>query len=194
MSDPRPATTRALFAGTLLVIAGLAFWALYVTQSGSERHSYTRGGSPPPTVRLVQGHTYWIAIPGGVAEEARRGIDPAALQCTAARPGQAPGALNIAPEQRDSKAIDRIASFVSGINGTVQVQCTGLGTVYVDNAADASFDWSGLWLVLASLALVVGLPLTLSALRGAGLRGRAERQDSAQPDVGGIDPAAERVL
>jgi hypothetical protein len=34
VSAPRPAPPRALIAGTLLVLAGLAFWALFVKQSG----------------------------------------------------------------------------------------------------------------------------------------------------------------
>ena len=176
---------RAALAGPLLVLIGLACWALYVQRSHSEPHAYSHGTNPPSHVRLVAGDTYQISIHGGVRREQQLGLDPAALQCTAARSGQVPGALRLAVvEQRDSKANDQIASFVSAISGAVQVQCTGIGAVYVDDAADAPFDWSGTWLVLASLALLIGLPLTLSVLRGTTRRGAA---DSADRPVGEYD-------
>jgi hypothetical protein len=155
-----------VIAGTLLLIAGLASWAFFVQRSNTEPHSYSRGGKPPSSVRLVAGDTYSIAIHGGVDREVQLGLSPSALQCTAALAGQAPGALELVVEQQDTKATDKIASFVSAISGVVQVQCTGIGRVYVDDAADATFDWSGVWLVLASLALAIGVPLMLSALRG----------------------------
>jgi hypothetical protein len=173
------------------VIAGLASWALYVNQAGSERHSYSRGANPPTYVRLVAGNSYSIAIHGGVDREVQLGVDPSTLLCTAALPNQSPGALDVVTEQQDSKATDRIATFVSAISGSVQIQCNGIGAVYVDDAADAPFDVSGVWLVLASLALLIGLPLTLSGLR------RPTVAPSALPDaddVSRVDPAAEGVL
>jgi hypothetical protein len=166
---------RTLIAGAILVLAGLAFWALYALQAGQERHAYTHGGAPPTYVRLVSGHTYWLSIPGGTQSETEQGLDPSTLQCTAAAAGQAPGALPVAA-QANSKAIDQIASFTSAFTGMAHIECTGVGAVYVDDAADAPFDWSGTWLILATLALLVGVPLTLSALR----RGPdyAERDDA----------------
>jgi hypothetical protein len=164
VSEPRPVVPRTLAAGAVLVLLGLLLWALHAVQSSRERHSYTAGGNPPTYVRLVAGHRYWISIPDGVRREAQFGVSPGALECTAARPGQAPGALDVTAEQNGTKAINQIASFTSGLTGTVQVQCAGLGAVYVDDA-EGSFDWAGLWLVLASIALAVGLPLTLSGLR-----------------------------
>jgi hypothetical protein len=157
---------RALIAGTLLVLAGLGCWVLYLKQSGgAEHHSYDRAGDPPAHVRLVAGKTYSIAVHGGVGRELRLGLDPGSLHCTATRQGEGPGALQLATENRDTKATNQIASFVSGVTGLVQVRCNGIGAVYVDDAASASFDWSGMWLVLASLALTIGIPLGLSGLR-----------------------------
>jgi hypothetical protein len=192
VSAPRPATPRALIAGTLLVLAGLGFWVLYVQRSGgAEQHSYDRAGRPPSYVRLLAGQTYSIAIHGGVNREIRLGLDPSALQCSAARPGQTPGALNLTNENKDTKAINQIASFVSGITGAVQVRCAGIGAVYVDDAEDAAYDWSGVWIVLASLALAAGLPLALSGLRGP-TPPRALGPDGA--DVGRVEPDAEQLL
>lgn len=154
-----------MLAGALLVVAGLAFWALYVHESGSEKHSYTSGGNPPATVRLVAGHTYGIAIHGGVNRELQLGIVPNQLRCTAALPDGLTRGLALTAEQVGTKATDRIASFTSSVSGDVQVRCAVIGAVYIDNSVDASYDWSGLFLVLTSIALLIGLPLTLSALR-----------------------------
>jgi hypothetical protein len=183
--------------GTVLVLAGLAAWALYVKTSGDEPHAYARGGKPPQYVEVKAGETYRIAIRGGVGAEALAGIAPADLSCTAAAPGQAPGALNLTDESTDTKATNDIASFVSAINGRLHVECTGLGPVFVDNAEDAAFDWASFWLVVASLALIVGTALVLSALRAAG--GASRRPDqladvSPAPYVPWVDPTAEEFL
>lgn len=165
MTAPRPPLPRALLAGGLLVLVGFASWVLYAVQSRGEAHSYAPGKVPPTYVRLERGHTYWISIPGGVRAVTAAGLDPKHLQCTASGAGEAPGALPVSGEAGDTKLITRIASFIAGSSGSVHIACRGIGAVYVDNAADASYDWSGLELVLASLALAVGLPLTLSGLR-----------------------------
>jgi hypothetical protein len=174
----------------VLVLAGLAAWALYVQRSGNEPQAYARGGKPPAYVQVHAGGTYRIAVRGGVATEAQAGIAPASLSCTAARPGAAPGRLDLTYENADTKATDDIASFTAAITGQLHVQCTGLGDVFVANADDSPFDWSGVWLVLASLALVVGTPLVLSLLRVAS-RGSS---DGSLADVVRIDPAAEELL
>lgn len=153
-----------LLAGAVLVLLGFLSWALYAVQSGNEAHSYA-GGAPPAYVRVTPGHTYRISIAGGLAREAQLGVQASTLQCTAAAPGQAPGALPVTAEQSTTKATDQIGSFVATFAGRVHVACDRVGPVFVDNAADAGYDWSGAWLVLASLALLIGLPLTLSALR-----------------------------
>jgi hypothetical protein len=179
-----------VIAGTVLVLAGLAAWALYVKQSGDEPHAYARSGKPPAYVQVESGKTYRIAIRGGVATEARVGIAPESLSCTAARPGESPGALDLTTESADTKATDDIASFVSAVTGRLHVQCAGLGTVFIANAEDAPFDWSGVWLVLASLGLLIGTPLVLSLLRSAG----GGRSDGSLADVERIHPTAEEIL
>lgn len=171
MTAPRPTISRVALAGPLLVLVGLACWALYVKQSRSQPHAYSHGANPPSYVRLLAGQTYWISVRGGVARVAELGIDPTALHCTAARTGETPGAVQLVTETSDTKENDRIASFVSTVSGQVQIRCDGIGAVYVDNAADAPYDWSGFWLVLTSITLAVGLPLTLSFLRRVSVNG-----------------------
>jgi hypothetical protein len=190
VSEPRRTRLSAVVIGTALVLVGLGSWALYVQTSRDEPHAYARAGKPPEYVQVEVGKTYRIAVRGGIGTEAQAGVAPDSLNCTAARPGQSPGALNLTDENTDSKATDDIASFTAAFTGRLHVECTGLGPVFVDNADDAAFDWSGLWLVLASLALVIGTPLVLSLLRGAG----GGSSDGSLADVERIDPAAEEVL
>jgi hypothetical protein len=180
VTAPRPPLPRTLLAGALLVLVGFASWVLYAVQSRGEAHSFAPGKVPPAYVRLERGHTYWISVPDGVRAVTAAGLDPKHLQCTASGAGQAPGSLPVSGEPADTKLITRIASFVAGFSGSVHVECAGLGAVYVDNAADAAYDWSGLELVLTSLALAVGLPLTLSGLRSLG---RAKGAPDGAPPV-----------
>lgn len=174
MTDPRRGPAARLVAGALLVLLGLASWALYAATSSGRPQAYSHGGQPRQYVRLVAGDTYRIAIPGGVQRAQALGVVVDKLRCTAARPGQAAAVLRMSAESTDTTAINDIASFVSPLTGPVHVECAGLGTVFVANAADARFDWSGVWLVLASAALLVGLPLVLSGLRAATTRPAAE--------------------
>jgi hypothetical protein len=156
--------------GLLLVLAGLLCWILYAIAARSENQPYRPHGDPPTTVRLTGGHTYWLAVPGGVETVRDRGADPAGLDCTAtsAGPGSSAEALDVAEavskDNSDTKFTDRIGSFVAARSGTFRVTCAQIGRVYVDSD-DSPFDWSGLWLVLASAALAAGLPLTFSGLR-----------------------------
>jgi len=166
---PRAALPQRLWAGLALVLVGLASWALYAVAAGRANTAYHPNGAPPQYVRLVGGHTYWIAVPDGIHRLRAAGLDPSKVICTAGRAGEAPGPLAVAAvvnsSTDDSKFVDRIGSFIVASTGRYHVECTSIGTVYVENAADGGFDWSGLWLVLASGALVVGLPLVLSGLR-----------------------------
>lgn len=164
-----------LVGGVALVFVGLVSWVIYGFQAGRENHSYKPHGAPPSAVRVQAGHTYWLAVPGGVSALREAGVDPTALTCTGAAPGQAPGQLQVTPvvssQSPDTRFTNRFGSFVAASSGSLRIQCNDIGAVYVDNPAGAPFDWSGFWLVTASLALVVGLPLTLAALRDLGRAG-----------------------
>jgi hypothetical protein len=181
-----PRYLRFLAGGALLVLAGVACWALYAVQAGREHRAYAHGGAPQRYVHLLAGHTYWLAVPGGVDHLDKVGVQVSALQCTAAAPGQTPGALSVSPQPQDSKAVDQIASFVARRTANLHIECDRVGAVFVDGAKDG-FDWSGLWLVLASLALAVGIPLTLSGRRlvpaGPPRRREADDEDDFEPSV-----------
>jgi hypothetical protein len=188
VSAPHPTTSRVLVAGIVLVLVGLAGWALYAVEARSERRSYSHGGPPAAYVQLRAGHTYWVAIPGGVDAEITAGLEPKQLSCSAALPGQGPIKLNLVAEDADSKATNQIGSFTAVITGSVRVTCAHLGTVFVDDAQDAGFDWSGLWLIVGCTGLAIGLPLTLSGLRRPLAAGPGP---TPRPEAGQLQP--ERV-
>lgn len=182
---------RALVCGIVVVLAGTACWALYGLQAGRERRAYTHAGAPPAHVQLTARHTYWLSVPGGVRHLDKVGVQVSSLQCTAAGAGQTPGALSVTPQGKDTKATDEIASFFSGITGQVHIECAGVGAVFVTGGAADGFDWAGLWLILASVLLVIGIPLTLSGRRllpGRPARGR--RDDDANDDDEDLAPSA----
>lgn len=171
-------------AGVVLVALGLILWVMHHLLAGQEHHSYTSGSSPPRQVELHDGTTYWLAVPGGVAAAKKAGVDTTTLTCTAQRVGAADVPLRITVQERGTKAVDQIASFPSPLSARVHIACDGLDAVYVDNA---TADPSGYLLVLATIALAVGIPLLLSGLRRRGRGGR-------RSDVERIDPAGERPL
>ena len=185
VTAPRPPLPKALVAGAVVVVLGLVSWALYGLAAGRENTAYHANAAPPYAVRLSGGHAYWLAVPGGVGRLRQAGVDPSRLACTATQAGHAATTLGLTPVVQkyadDTKFLDRVASFVAARSGRFHVACNGVGGVYVANPAGGAFDWSGLWLVLASVALAVGLPLVLSGLRRLGPRAAAEAAAPEDP-------------
>jgi hypothetical protein len=167
------------FAGMLLTLAGLVLWVLYRVQAGSEAHSFAPGALAPRTVHITQGHTYHLAIPGGVNAELARGVDSKVLQCTISGSGHSASGLAITAEDSGTKAINQIASFFGPFTGDAHIYCTSLPPVFVDDADNAKADVSGFWLVLATICLTVGVPLLLSVLRRGPRRPTASMRDGA---------------
>lgn len=160
-----PGRSRTKLVGVVLVVVGLALLALYRLTIGNEPHSYADGSSAPTRVQLRAAQNYSIGIAGGVGEMKRLGIDPAVLACTIGYPSTSNKPLKIAADAADTKATNQIATFTAPLSGRAHVECSGLPPVFVDNAEDAGFDTADLFLVLACLALAVGAPLLMSALR-----------------------------
>lgn len=156
-------------AGLALVAVGVLLWAGYHVVARGEAHSYTDGAAPPAYVTLHAGARYTLGYPGGRPAAERQGVSPDALTCTATPRGGAPTRLQVAAEASGTKATTQIASFRAPFGGPARVRCAGLSPVYVDNATG---DPSGYLLVLATIALAVGVPVLLSAGRLV-LAGRA---------------------
>lgn len=160
------------FAGLVLLFAGLVFWGISRYIAGGEVHSFSPGAVAPTYVHVTAGRTYSVAVPGGVQTLMSQGRPIKSVQCTVNQQSQAPAPLPLTLESDTTKATDRIATFVAPSTALIHVDCPGLNQVFVDNADGQAHDSSGLWLVLASIALTVGLPLTLSVLRRPGRFGR----------------------
>lgn len=152
----------------LLIVLGLGLVVLWRIASGTERHSWDTAAVPPALVELTEGHSYAISLPGGVPSEARYGVSPDSLDCSASGSGVGSSQLKLTVEQDGTKATNQIASFVSPATGRVRVDCARLPAVFVDDADNAGFDWAGVLIWLGAAALAVGLPLGLSVLRASG--------------------------
>lgn len=170
-------------AGVVLLVIGAGLWLAYRLLAGTEPHSYAQGVAPA-SVRLTAGQTYSLAIRGGMPAAQRLGIPPTALRCAASGPGIGVRPLTLRPEAADTKAINQIATFVAPVTGRVHVSCAGLTGVFVDDAADAPPDHAGLALLLATIALTLGVPLALSALRSSRRSRRSPSGDDDQVEGG----------
>ncbi len=161
---------RRAFAAVVLAVLGLGFVVLYFLGIGGERHSWVAGAAPQGAVELTAGRTYSLGIHGGVAELARRGVQPAALTCSYTPAAGATRQLQVTPLDASTRALDEIATFIAPLTGPARVACDGVGNVYVDNAGNAGADRAGWFLLAGTVALTVGLPLLLSVLRQGGTR------------------------
>jgi hypothetical protein len=171
----RASSPIAAFAGIALLVVGLGLWAVSRVIAGTEPHSYGDGVAPA-TVELARGHSYALAIRGGVPAERRSFVTPTTLRCTATSTSRGALRLVVRPELRSSKAINQIGTFTAPLSGRFAVRCAGLSDVFVDNAADAPGDAAGFVLVLAVIALAIGAPLTLSVVRRSVTRPREQEQ------------------
>jgi hypothetical protein len=151
----------------VLLVLGLVLCVAYIFTASNEPHSYASGAVAPYDVTLTQGHLYHVAVHRGVDAEQDLGLVPTALACTyTAQPGVIQP-LAVTPEPATSKATNVIATFQAPVSGSVHVACGQLTAVFVDDADNAPSDRSGLYLLLGIVALAVGVPLLLSALRTA---------------------------
>ena len=174
----RPSKSSKSVAAVALVLIAIACGFGYRLLAGSARHSYSSGAVPPASARVTFARNYELAVPGGVRALVSRGVNPDTLACLWSGSSAVSQKLTITVAGSDTKATDVIATFVAPTSGPISVDCLGWGAVFVDDADDAAPDVAGTFLVLCVLALAVGLPLGLSALRE---RSGAGDDDSAGP-------------
>ncbi len=161
----RPRRSRSVLATALIVLGvlGLIGWKL---ASGNEALPYANSAAPPASVEVTRGHTYSIAVPGGVDAMLAGGIPAAsdgtlALTCSYAT-GQASTPLNVSAESTGTKAENTVGHFVAPLTGPISVSCDGWGAVFVPDSDDRPTDWAGWALLLGVVALSVGAALALS--------------------------------
>jgi hypothetical protein len=171
-----PARTGA--AAAMLIVLGVLAWGGYRLAAGTENHAYSPNPVPPASVLVSRGHTYDLAYPGGVDALSAQGIDTQSLQCQWSPAGGPKQALAVMALGSGSTARNTVATFVAPASGPIHVACDGIGAMFVDDARDAGSDRSGWFLIAASVALTLGLPLALSAVRSRRLAsGRLARED-----------------
>lgn len=174
-------TVRIGSVGVALVVLGAGLWLASRLIAGTQPHVYA-DGPPPKTVQLIAGHRYTLAIRGGVPAAEKIGVAPSILVCSASSPQIGVRPLTVSAEPSGTKAVNQIGTFTAPVTGRVHISCVGLGAVFVDDSVDAPADHAGLALLLATIALTLGIPLSLSALRSSGL-GRPRRRDQAEDGV-----------
>lgn len=171
---------RAVIA-TVLLLLGIALAAAYRVVSGTQHQAFSVGAVPPASSQVTEGKTYQLATPGGVRALKKRGLDVNAPQCEWSVDGSGAQVLQVAAGGPDTKAINVVATFVSPVTGAIRVDCAGWGPMYIDDADNSPADVAGWLLVLAVIALAVGVGLGVSALRlageEAGSRPRSPRED-----------------
>ena len=186
----RGGPTRALAAVASLLI-GLALVGAWRVVGGSQNLPFDSGASPASSVQVTRGHTYSIAVPGGVGAMLAHdvptrvvdGQDVLNLQCTwtsaaSAASASSPLPLTVSAEATGTKAENTVGHFVSPVSGRVRVYCAGWGAMFVPDSDDRPYDWAGLLLLLATILLTVGAALALTELRAVLAR---PREVSAEP-------------
>lgn len=170
----RPAVAPAV--AVVVLLAGLVCAGLARVVAGTEQHSYSPGAVAPQYVTLTAGRAYHLAVPGGVDELARRGVDVTTPRCSYTVRDGSSQPLTVQASGPDTKATDVVGVFTAPVGGEVHVDCLGWGALFVDDADDASPDVSGWLLVAAIVLLTAGAGLCLSAARAASLRRRRRPQ------------------
>lgn len=188
------ARTRAVrpVAGAALLLVGLAALGLWRILSGSEDVPFEKGATPPSTVSVTSGHTYSLAVPGGVHAMHDHGVplqrdsDTLALECRYTTPGQ-PGtaALPVTPEGLGSKYETRVGSFVAPISGRIHVECSGWGAMFVPDSDDRATDFAGYALLASIIMLTIGAALVMTEIRVLILRTARLRASRDEEDVEG---------
>lgn len=196
-----PLRVRAIVAAIALAVGVIALLGSLVS-ARHENLPYSAAAAAPRPAHVTSGRTYSLALPGGVTALTEHGVQTqsngtqVALECTWTADGSAPQPLTLTAEAVDTKATNTVAHFSAPITGVIQASCAGWGAVYVPDADDRPTDVSGFMVVIACVALTLGLALALSAsydARGrryldeavstAGLRRSAGQRDAVEGTV-----------
>jgi hypothetical protein len=167
MASPIPRAAVAVVA----LLAGLVCLGLWRVVGGMEKQPYAPGAQPRRSVTVTAGHSYTIAVPGGVPALLAAGVPVSTgdnqqqspdLQCTWST-GGAPQVLRVTPENTETKATEVVGSFLAPVSGRLTVDCQHWGTVFVPDADDAPGDPSGWFLLASTVLLAAGGAAAMSA-------------------------------
>jgi hypothetical protein len=178
-------TPRGRFAGArpalaaFLLLGGVLFGVFYRVADSSEHHSYNSGALSRFPVHLTLGRQYELSTPGGVEALKKRGISPAAVACTWTSDGSPEATLGIV-SLADGRTTHAFATITGPRTGPVTIVCDGVPALFVDDADDVQGDAAGLFVVLATICLTLGVALLLSLLYQRRPRVRDPQADNGQ--------------
>jgi hypothetical protein len=160
-----------LLAGAVLLIVALVLFAASRVVAAGQRHAYDPGASPPASYAVTAGTSYQLSAARSVSELKKAGLlGNLACFTTSATGEQTP--LTLSSVADDDRNLHLFATFVAPATGSVQVSCTGIPGVFVDDADDAAPDRSA---VLVLLSGAIGLLGVIAACSGGyARRPRAE--------------------
>lgn len=170
----RPAGTR-LSAGMALVLFALLLFAGGRIAAPGRNHAYDPGATPPTTYRLTAGKEYQLSTATDLSI-LRRTVNLAELACVSTTGSAEPVPVSVLNTADDDRAQHVFATVRVPTSGPQRVTCTGVSEVFVDNADDASFDYAGLTVLLATLVGVLGVIVAL----GGGYDLGAQRPPSSE--------------
>ena len=148
-------SARQLAIGAVLLLLGVFAWFLHVSAAADGRHSW-QSGTPASPVDVRGGQTYHLSTRNGYADataHAVQGVSVFACSYSGAAGSDLP--LSVFGSAPDPRVLHRVASFLAPETGPITVTCSGLDGVYIDDARDAAFDRSGLY-VLITIVLGFG--------------------------------------
>jgi hypothetical protein len=181
--EPRIAVPGRGAIAVVLLVFGVLFFCLYFVLNGSEHHSFNSGATPPASVHITQGKVYEISTPGGVVGMQHRGLDPNSVSCSYTEDGGQATSLQISPLGAGTRTTHAVSTFIAPVTGDVRLDCTEMsGGVFVDDADNGAGDPAGLFLLLATIAISLAVPLGMSFLYKRSLE-RPRHQDQVETVV-----------
>ena len=151
----RPAGSR-LTAGMALVLFALLVFAGGRVAAPGRDHAYDPGATPPSTYRLTAGRDYQLSTATELTI-LRRTVNLAELACVSATGSAEPVPVSVVGTADDDRAQHVFATVQVARSGPQHVTCNGVSEVFIDNADDASFDYTGLTVLLATVIGVLGV-------------------------------------
>lgn len=156
----RAALSRLGIGVLLMLVAALVFaGSRYV--AGHQHHAYDPGAAPPASFQLTAGKVYQLSSSTPTKDLIDRGT-LSTLACSWSADGQLDNQLPVTSTLNDERNRFQFALFAAPVSGAVQLSCSDIPAVFVDDADNASPDWSALLLVLATFLGLVGAILAVS--------------------------------
>jgi hypothetical protein len=180
---PRVTPRQAGALAVAWLVMAVFFAVLYRFADDSEHHAYNTDAVPPSPVTLSLGKIYQLSTMAGQSGLAASGQLMSTANCIWQTPTGTPHALAVTALPDDSGSIHVVGTFVGPANGPVQITCTGLGPVFVDDAESSGPDLALVFVLISAALASAGAMLGIWALYAG------SQSPRAAPEVEPDDPA-----